>query len=163
MLQRIKYSLRIKYRKGHSIHSPFIYRMVRVLFMPHINRDLSPNAKVLECLLSDKMRYNVAYRIAQSYFYLGCESFSKNKWEGEDMTVITNITSPKLLDAIVSDMKRESVSNNRRLVLVLQGIYKKKEIYRWWKRQDVLKLDLYWAGIIIFDNDLNKQEFKLRL
>lgn len=163
MLQRIKYSLRIKYRKGHSIHSPFIYRMVRVLFMPEINHDLPSNAKVLECLLANKLRYNVAYRIAQSYLYLGCESFSQNEWKGDDMTVMTDITSAKVLDLIVAEMKQESVVNNKRLVLVLQGIYNNNEVYRWWRRQEVLKLDLYWAGIIIFDNNLNKQEFKLRL
>lgn len=137
--------------------------MVRVLFMPQINQDLPSNAKVLECLLANKLRYNVAYRIAQSYRYLGCESFSHNAWSGDDMTVVTDTTSAKVLDVIVAEMKQESVVNNRRLVLVLQGIYKKKETYRWWRRQDELKLDLYWAGIIIFDTNLNKQEFKLRL
>ncbi|MEG2759489.1 MAG: hypothetical protein RR908_06400, partial [Rikenellaceae bacterium] len=141
----------------------FIYNMVRVLFMPKINHDLPSNSKVLEHLLFNKLRYNVAYRIAQAYVYLGCESFSKNVWEGKDMTIVSDITSGKVLDGMVSDMNKEYIEKDRMLVLVIQGIYKNKEIYRWWRRQNLLKLDIYWAGIIIFDSNLNRQEFKLRL
>ncbi|MBE9488177.1 MAG: hypothetical protein IMY73_03240 [Bacteroidetes bacterium] len=139
--------------------------MVRTIFMPNTNKFLPANNKLYGLLLEDELRQKVAFRISQAYIYLECKSFKFNNYSycGEDMVILSEITSYEKITEFIDYLRCYSVKNNKRIVVVIKDIYDNKRNSSWWKQFDALKLDLYWAGIIIFDNNLNIQSFKLRL
>lgn len=165
MIQRIKYTFRYKHRKGHSIHSPFVYGLVRALFMPHLNRYIKPDGSLLRRLFSERMHYKTAYRLAQYFVYMGYRTycFDKKDYEGEDMSLLINSPDAAKAERFFEEMERVSAEENRRLTLVIRDVTRSRRLRNWWDSKHALKLDLYRVGIIIFDKELNDQTFKLKL
>ena len=165
MIQRIKYVFRYKHRKGHSIHSPFVYDLVRAVFMPQLNRYIKPDNSLLKRLFSERMHYKTAYRLAQYFVYMGYDTycFDRQDYHGEDMSLLINSPDADKAERFFEEMQRTSIEEGRRVTLVIRDMTRNRRLRSWWDSKQALKLDLYRVGIIIFDKELNNQTFKLKL
>ena len=90
---------RIKHRKGHGVHSPFVYSLVRKVFM---NRKL---AEGTGSVLYDLLRFEgVAERSARQLhnlmFHLGAKSFSIDRVEGDLSILLSNYPTEALALAL---------------------------------------------------------------
>ncbi len=65
---------RLRHRRGHGIHSPFVYALSRQVF----SRDAAVQADrtLLEALLAEGVKTKTAAEIARLYKHLGFTSFS---------------------------------------------------------------------------------------
>lgn len=158
---RIKYTLRTKYRSGHRIHSPYVFNLVRSIFMKSRSGSFGSDAELTVGLCQAGLKYDYSYRIGQFFKYNHFKKFSFNPMEyhGEDMIVVTSLTNLAMLDSLVVQMRSE----HKRSAVVVLNIYRNKECRLWWRCQHELSLDIYRLGILIYDNDLNKEYFKLKI
>lgn len=158
---RIKYSLRRKYRGGHRIHSPYVYKLVRSIFMKKLNNVQLSDAELTVALCQSGLKYGYSYRVGQFLKYNDFKKYSINPkvYSGEDMIVITYLADIDILNDIRDKMK----SSHSRSSIVILNIYRNKESRSWWRSQNELFLDIYRLGIIIYDDNLNKEYFKLKI
>lgn len=161
VIDRVKYTFRRKHRSGHRIHSPYVYNLVRYLFMKRRCGVAPSDAELTVMLCQHDLKYDYSYRVGQFFKYNNFTKYVLNPHEygGEDMIVITTIHDTKSFDEIVYRMREE----HPRCAVVVMGIYRNKECRNWWREQEELMLDLYRIGIIIYDNNLNKEYFKLKI
>lgn len=158
---RIKYTLRTKYRSGHRIHSPYVFNLVRTLFMKHRNAVLMSDAELTVGLCQSGLKYDYSYRIGQFFKYNNFHHYSFNPtiYSDEDLIVITVLTERKTLDSMIAKMR----CKHKRSAVVILNIYRNKESRMWWRSQHELSLDVYRLGILIYDQELNKEYFKLKI
>lgn len=161
VIDRVRYTLRRKYRSGHRIHSPYVYTLVRDLFMKNRNGILSSDAELTVALCQKGLKYDYSYRVGQFFKYNQFSKYSMNPevYDGEDLVILTIIANVEQLNSLIERMK----SSHRRSAVVVLNIYRNKECRNWWKKQHELSLDLYRIGINVYDENLNKEYFKLKI
>lgn len=161
VIDRVKYTFRTKYRNGHRIHSPYVYNIVRDIFMKRRSAVVPSDAELTVALCQAGLKYDYSYRVGQFFKYNNLHRYSMNPMEysGEDMLVITSVNDPHRLDDIIVAMRKK----HERSAVVCVSIYRNKECRNWWKLQHELELDLYRIGVIIYDENLNKEYFKLKI
>ena len=132
--------------------------------MPKTNLEVPVNISILKDLVSHKVKDKVSFRVAQMYFYLSLKSYvvDPDSYCGEDMVIILE-DNVELFNNIIIAMRSEYDKSPRQKVLVIRDIYKRKEVLNWWNIQPYLRLDLHEIGIIIIDDNLNNQKFKLKI
>lgn len=161
VIDRVKYTFRRKHRSGHRIHSPYVYTLVRTIFMKKRNNVLPSDAELTVALCQKGLKYDYSYRVGQFFKYNEFNQFTMNpsSYNGEDLVILTAIPNRELLDEIILKMK----SSHQRSATVVLSIYHNKECRNWWKCQQELSLDLYRIGIHVYDENLNKEYFKLKI
>lgn len=161
VIDRVKYTFRRKYRSGHRIHSPYVFNMVREIFMKRRNSIAPSDAELTVALCQAGLKYDYSYRVGQFLKYNNFHSYIMNptSYNGEEMLVVTVINDPNQLDAMVAAMRKK----HKRSAVVCVNIYRNKECRNWWRSQHELELDLYRIGIVIYDENLNKEYFKLKI
>ncbi|MEG0499952.1 MAG: hypothetical protein RR550_02370 [Rikenellaceae bacterium] len=161
VLDRVKYTFRTKYRGGHRIHSPYVYNLVREIFMKRRNAVSPSDAELTVALCQTGLKYDYSYRVGQFLKYNHFHFYSMNptEYNGEELLVVTTIPDPAQFDRMVRQMRAE----HQRSAVVCVSIYRNKECRNWWKMQHELQLDLYRIGILIYDGNLNKEYFKLKI
>lgn len=161
IIDRVKYTLRRKHRSGHRIHSPYVYTMVRDIFMKKRNSVLPSDAELTVALCQKGLKYDYSYRVGQFFKYNKFSKYTMNPtaYDGEDLVLLTSIPDKKQLDELIAKMK----SSHQRSAAVIISIYRNKECRNWWKNQHELSLDLYRIGINVYDENLNKEYFKLKI
>lgn len=159
VIDRVKYTFRYKYRKGHRIHSPYVFKLVRSLFMKKINHTVTACQPLVSQLCADGIKFDYSYRVGQFFDYNGFSKYSHNplSYCGEDFIVLSKI------DDNCSTIIEQMCSAKERSAVVVLNIYRNKECRMWWQMQDQLMLDIYRVGIIVYDNNLNREYFKLKI
>lgn len=161
IVRKTKYFFRFKYRKGHNIHSPFVYNMFRRVFMPKPANDIEINDYIYTQLVSKGMKRQYVQRWMHLFTYLKCESYAINpsSYKGEDMIFITSVHSVSSVDSIIKDID----PSLKRVVIVVNGISKNKESRDWWSTIDLLALDFNSFGVVVVDKYLSSKVYKLKL
>ncbi len=159
IVEKVKYTLRYRYRKGHRIHSPYVYRLVREVFMPKLSISVDDCTALTDMLVSQGVRQKSIQRISLFYRYNNFSSFVVNPtiYQGEDMVIFTSAAS--CVESFGELMGRE----DRRVALVLLDIYSTKRSKEVWLAIKGLKLDIYSFGIVVMDKYLNNEYYKLKI
>lgn len=162
---RVKYLLRVRHWRGHDVHSPFTYNLVREALMSHRrNRDMSIDPALRRDLAALGLSESRIGRIGRVYNYLGFTSYAigAESYDGEDMLVLSEEISGESLDALA-----ERIGGlDKRVCVVITGIYATTDRHSVWhhilKDYDAVCIDLYHLALVIFDRYLSKQSYKMR-
>lgn len=159
---RVKYLMRIKHWRGRSVHSPFLYSVVRGGFMK--NNSLSIDEKLSSELIKSGFTLQHAERACRLFAYLNYNSYTFNidNYTNEDFVVISGDINLKSVVQLA-----EKVTENKKTVcVVVNSIYKTKQRYRIWNLLSIVSggvaVDLYHTGYLFLDCYLNKQRYKMR-
>lgn len=159
---RVKYLMRVKHWRGRSVHSPFLYSVVREGFM---RNDSLPINETLFTQLKERGFSQVqALRVCRLYAHLGYESytFDAANYTDEQLIVLGENITPKDIALIA----QKNCKNHRTICVVMHGIYKTKERHHMWNLLSVVTggvaVDLYHNGYLFIDCHLNRQKFKMR-
>ena len=147
---------RIKHRKGHGVHSPFVYGFVRRVLM---TKNLCEGSE--QALYTDLLANGVAEKrsreLPNTLCYIGGQSYSINEVECDLSILLADYPTEKLREAY-EVAKREGVT------LAICQPYLNRE------RQEEVKalLDMHRsttidnrAYILFFNNHLPKQHYRL--
>lgn len=154
--------MRIKYWRGRSVHSPFLYSVVRGGFMK--NSSLKIDEKLNSELLINGFTVKHAERACRLFAYLNYESytFDIDNYSHEDLVIISGEINLKSIVKLA-----EKVSEDKKTICVIvNSIYKTKQRYRLWNLLSIVSggvaVDLYHTGYLFLDCYLNKQRYKMR-
>lgn len=162
IVRKTQYFFRFKYRKGSNIHSPFVYNLVREVFMPNVSKELSVDSEMLKSFCTENVKIRHAVRWCQLSEYLKLESciVDPKQYNDEDLVVVTCIHCVKSLSKIMESME----ATERRVVMVINGISKNEDNRNWWQTvTDSVILDFNSFGVIVFDKMLSDKKYKLKL
>lgn len=159
---RVKYLARIKHWRGRSVHSPFLYRMVREGFMKSSN--LAVDESLMLELLQHGFSKSSTQMICRLYNKLGSNgyTFSASDYKDEGLIIIDGEID---MNAILEINSLCGISCTK--CVVVKSIYQSKSRYRTWKQLSAtissgVAVDLYHTGVLFLDRHLNKQYFKMR-
>ncbi len=162
LVRKAKYHLRFKYRKGHNIHSPFVYGLVRGVFMPQPSDQLQVDKELNDRLDDLNQKPQRVVRWCHLYSYLECKSFSinPNSYQDEDMIIITAYHSVKSAQSLLE----AALNEDKRIAIVVNGINKNHDVRDWWEGIETgIILDFHSFGVIIVDRLLNSKRYQLKL
>lgn len=161
IVRNTKNFFRFKYRKGHNIHSPFVYHLVRAVFLPTTSSELVVDKMMRDSFMTKNVKCRHATRWCQLAQYLKLKSYvvDAEAYNDEDLVVVTSIHSSKYINSIFENMHKA----DKRVVLVVNGINKNRESREWWSNvSDEVILDFNYFGVVIFDKHLNTKRYKLK-
>lgn len=147
---------RIKHRKGHGVHSPFVYGFVRKVLMTKTLCEESGTA-LYDTLLANDVTEKRARELHNTLCYIEGQSYSINEVEC-DLSILLEDYPTEQLRAAYEEAKRESVT------LAICQPYLNRE------RQNEVKalIDEHRsttidnrAYILFFNNRLPKQHYRL--
>ncbi|MBQ2026800.1 MAG: hypothetical protein II214_02755 [Alistipes sp.] len=147
---------RIKHRKGHGVHSPFVYGFVRKVLMTKTLCEESGTA-LYDTLLANDVAEKRARELHNTLCYIEGQSYSINEVEC-DLSILLEDYPTEQLRAAYEEAKRESVT------LAIYQPYLNRE------RQNEVKalIDEHRsttidnrAYILFFNNRLPKQHYRL--
>ncbi len=145
---------RLQHFRGHGVHSPFIYSIIRNVYM---SRRLSSGAtRIFEMLHPLKIRNSVAVEIANLAAHCNYNRLSIDCLEeGSDMIV----TSPNCSEATIEELTRKAAQ--RGIAIVILSPYKQSKLsnslLKWHSCASIDRLNY----MILLNNHLPKQHFKL--
>ncbi len=159
VIERVKYSLRYKHRRGHRIHSPYVYGVVREFFVKKTPSSLKTHPELINMLCGNGIKYNLAYRVGQFMTYNNLNSVALNPtdYNNEDLVIFSNMSHHS--SSVIESMRERG---NRSAIIFL-NIYRRKECRSKWRGIIGLKLDLYELGIVVIDDHLNNEYYKLKI
>ncbi|MBO7219670.1 MAG: hypothetical protein J6V21_00610 [Alistipes sp.] len=147
---------RIKHRKGHGVHSPFVYSLVRKVFM---RKDLfdGTGSELYDVLRANGLSVKSARQLHNLIFHIEAKGYSINKVGGEVSILLPDYPTEGLREAL-------EVAKRERLTLVVCQPYANRERHR----EVVALLDDHRstsvdnrAYILFFNNHLPKQHYRL--
>lgn len=154
--------MRVKYWRGRSVHSPFLYNVIREGFMK--NENLPIDESFFNKLRENTFSYDQAMRVCRLFTHLGYETytFDTQNYNGEDMVIVSGELNPNEISAIA----KQNRSKRRTICVVVRAIYKDKRRHQKWNLLSVITggvaVDLYHNGYLFIDRFLNRQNFKMR-
>lgn len=162
---RVKYLLRVRHWRGHDVHSPFTYNLVRGALMSHRrNRGMEMDPVLRRDLLALGLSESRVCRIGRVYSYLGFGSYAvgADSYHGEDMLILSEEISGEALDALADRIS----GLDKRVCVVMTGIYATTSRHSVWHHilddYDAVCIDLYHLAFVIFDRYISKQSYKMR-
>ncbi len=159
---RVKYLMRIKHWHGRSIHSPFLYSVVRESFMDNNNLDIDNN--LCSLLIDNGFTKSHSQRVCRLFAYLKYKSytFDAKNYNDEDLVIVGSDFDINDIIAISERAKAQK----RTICVVVRSIYKSTKHYKQWNLLTLatggVAVDLYHSGYLFLDYYLNKQKFKMR-
>ena len=147
---------RIKHRKGHGVHSPFVYGFVRKALMTRTLCEGSGTA-LYDSLIAVGLKEKRARELHNLLSYIEGQSYSINEVEGDLSILLADYPTNQLREALAK-AKAEGVA------LVICQPYLNRE------RQDEIKVLIAEhrsttvdnrAYIVFFNNRLPKQHYRL--
>lgn len=160
IVRRTKYFFRVKYRKGHNIHSPFVYYLVRSVFMPKPSSEIAVDQELYTYLTDRGIKRQHALRCVQMYAYMEYKTYAVNpeQYNGEDMIFLTSVHSIQSVDRLISQIDPAA----KRVTIIVNGINKNNESRKWWDGINLLALDFNYFGVIVIDKFLSPKKYKLK-
>lgn len=147
---------RIKHRKGHGVHSPFVYGFVRKVLMSKALCDGSGTA-LFDSLRANDVAEKRAKELHNLLVYVEGKSYSINDVEGDLSILLADYPTEKLAEALL-------VAKQERVTLAICQPYANRE------RQEVVRalIDEHRsttvdnrAYVLFFNNHLPKQHYRL--
>lgn len=160
---RASYFRRMRYWRGHGIHSPFVYNMVRKIFMT--SEVLDPNILLSENILARKIATRkTAIQIQNLYGYCGYSSFevldSKAEYQGSEMVVIDKSCSQDQISQIINHLR-----NQEHRAIVIIAPHSSEQRHKMCKmlsdNHKGISIDKFNMLILLFDNRYLKQHYKI--
>lgn len=148
---------RAKYYRGYGIHSPFVYGLIRKVFMCGKLFD-ADNAPLYESLLSAGVVRKRAVQLQNAMHYCGCSTFGINGDGCADFNVVTVEYPVEKLEAAYESTREHGT------ILVIMSPYANRE------RRDECRAIVEShrstsvdnrGYLIILNNKLPKQHFRL--
>ena len=104
---------RLRYFRGHGVHSPFVYAIVRQVFM---RSSLDPkNEALYRRLREERVPHKGAVRLANLCAYCGCRQLSFAADGGGDCLIVPRNTAPTAFAAYV-----QAARNANGMLVILQ-------------------------------------------
>ncbi|MFI3315730.1 MAG: hypothetical protein R3Y04_08745 [Rikenellaceae bacterium] len=159
---RVKYLMRVKHWHGRSVHSPFLYSVVRESFME--NDTLKIEEKLYNELIDNGFTKAHSQRVCRLYAYLDYKSytFDANSYNNEDLIIVSEEIDVHDISAI----SEKAHKDKRTICVVVKSIYKTTKRYKTWNLLSLatggVAVDMYHTGYLFLDYYLNKQKFKMR-
>ena len=147
--------VRARYFRGHGVHSPFVYAIVRQVFMRH---DLLPGDRELYgALCAAGVGHRRAVQLQNLFIHCGYHTFAMNR-TGVDLCVVGRSLPEEEVLALVDQARRCGTT------LVLLEPYADEERCRLCRRivaaHGCASVDNR-AYLLIFNNYLPKQHFRI--
>ena len=147
---------RLKHRKGHGVHSPFVYGFVRkVLMSKTLNTELGSN--LYDSLIAKGISDKRAKELHNLLVYIGGQSYSINDVECDLSILLADYPTEKLRHAF-EEAKREGVT-----LAILQPYLNRErqnEVEALLGEHRSTSIDNR-AYILFFNNHLPKQHYRL--
>ena len=155
---------RLNHWRGHGIHSPFMYRLVREVL---VKRKVSYNPHTLP---ENIMNYNLLKRdtlfIRNLYAFLKYPNSiiaGEGRPDHRTFCVAPMDTPPEKIGELINAIDRNG--NNECCVAVL-GVNKSREKYQLCReliqKETCVSVDLYRTYLFLFDKRLQKQYYRIR-
>ncbi len=146
---------RIRHFRGHGVHSPYIYIMVRKILLHH-NYDASQfDALVIKRLQSDSLSTHRAEEILAIAQYCQYSTFSFDACKECDMVILSTLCSDEDVTYITEWAKINGIA------VVIISPYKRKELCDTiLKNHTSTSVDRY-DYLLLLNNYLPKQHFRL--
>ena len=90
---------RIKHRKGHGVHSPFVYSLVRKVFMSRILFE-GTGSELYELLRMKGLSQKSARQLHNLLYHIEAKSYSINEIKGEVSILLPDYPANGLRDAL---------------------------------------------------------------
>lgn len=156
---------RMRYWRGHGIHSPFVYNMVRRVFMSSSVQVSS--REVYNMLIEQKIASSkTAARIQNLFSYCGYSSALLYK----DLHSVNNLDHSMLIfgaeiDETTITEAVESVGIERQAALIILGPHKSRKRHKMCNRlieaHSGVSIDKYSMLILFLDSNYKRQHYKI--
>lgn len=161
---KVKYLLRIKHFRGRSVHSPFMYQLVRKALMNKRGKHLTIDKPLFYFFIKHGYSESSARRLCRIYTYLDFEKhqYYNGVYSGEDFLVMNVSTTMHDFELMTKQIR-----NSGKLVCVsINSIYENISAHNLWQyilsEANAVTIDLYHEGVLIFDENLHKQNYKMK-
>lgn len=160
---RTSYLKRMRYWRGHGIHSPFVYNMVRKIFMTR--KIIDSNSLIAQTMLEKKTASrHTAIQIQNLYGYCGYSSYeligNSQSYGGSEMAVLDKSCSPETIAQIIKQVEGKQ---HRAVIVIAPHRDKQKhkicEILS--NNHKGISIDKFNMLILLFDSRYLKQHYKI--
>jgi len=146
---------RVRYFRGHGVHSPFVYDLVREVFM---RRDLLPgDRRLYDLLLEAGIQQRRAIQLQNLCIHCGYGSFGVNRADAEFCVAMRNLPEMEMLALV-----REAAA--ARHTVAVMAPYESRERQMLCRRivaeHRSTTVDNR-AYLLLFNNHLPKQHFRI--
>ena len=150
------YLRRARYFRGHGVHSPFVYDIVRKVFMQ--SKLYTPDNALYTALMAKGVAKRRSVQLANLAEHCGYDSWSIDAMEEKQMIIATLNTSPAELE------RYAAYAHEKGATLCIINPYNNRE--RWAECLEIINAHSSTtvdnrAYLLIFNNHLPKQRFRL--
>lgn len=161
---RVKYMMRVKHWRGHSVHSPFAYNLIRRALMCNKSNFLQTSDSLYFHLLDKGIGRDTVYRVCRVFSYLDMRRFTGNcqGYDGEDMVCLLDLPEKEDFERLSDKI----AARGGCVCVVFFDIYELNRHKFWIYVQnsfDVVTIDMFKTGLIFFNRDLLKQHYKIKI
>ncbi len=144
---------RLRYFRGHGVHSPFVYAIVRYVFMG--GKQATTENQQLKQLIGSSVKKRVALELTSLAKHCGFDSLSIDSFNGESMIVCSEECSDKAINNFA-----EKAANSGTAIVILAP-YRRRELCNSLLKSNCSTSIDRFNYLIFLNNYLPKQHFKL--
>jgi hypothetical protein len=187
----LKYRILSRYRKGFSVHSPFVFELLNCVFFEKSSYYCYPKIKaIVEQNFSKRQQHNklkyykLIFRLANYFNPKKVLIAGKNSFIEKIFTFVSSKLSVFKIEKVekIQNLNFDFVffsenfiekydknlflSTQNNSVLIFENIYQNSKIYEIWKniikdKELIISIDIFGLGIIITKNDIPKQHYRV--
>ena len=154
----------IRHYRGHGIHSPFVYNLVRNVVMEH--RVISDDKKIYDAMLEQKLPSKASAQLQNLYNYLSYKDNSiihagnlPDTYDPDILYFISADTREQAMETVISGVR--SVKGTVVVLYPRQSRSRMRFLNTLMSDQDFLSVDNRRFLILFFSNKLPRQHYKL--
>lgn len=161
---KVKYLLRIKHFRGRDIHSPFMYGVARKALMNKRGKQMVLNNSLYAFLDANKYAESSKLRICRIFAYLEFDNFSTLDAYNDTNSLLI-IEPSQSFDELTEAINKIKKTTNL-VCITLRAIYSDPASHALWKQitthADCVTVDLFYEGVIFINENLIKQNYKMK-